>query len=433
MALSVKPYKGARDFYPEDKRIQKYMFGKLRQTVESFGYQEYDAPIIEPTDLYLSKSSDEIVAEQTYSFTDRGERSVTLRPEMTPTVSRMVAGRRQELSYPLRWYSIPNLWRYERPQAGRLREHWQLNVDLFGVTGIAADHEIISVADAVLKSFGASADMYEIRINSRQLINSILIDYIGETADQVQDAIRLIDHKAKMPHEDFMGALAKLLPDGKEEELHKLLSAKSFDQLPHEYAVHPSVGALLQLKSLLKESGVTNVVDDLSLMRGFDYYTDIVFEVFDTHKDNNRSMFGGGRYDGLVAMFGVQPVPTVGFGMGDVTLRRFLELHSLLPELKPETDAVAILAGDVYRSALAPIETLRKRGLNIAIDSSGRKLDAQLRAAVKSNVPYALFIGEEELKSQRYKLRNLAKGQEHELTLAQVAETIKAGRVRHSL
>jgi histidyl-tRNA synthetase len=143
MNLSTQPYKGARDFYPEDKRIQKYMFDKLRLVVESFGYQEYDAPIIEPLDLYLSKSSDEIVAEQTYNFTDRGDRKVTLRPEMTPTISRMVAGRRQELAYPLRWYSIPDLWRYERPQAGRLRQHYQLNVDLFGIEGIEADHEII--------------------------------------------------------------------------------------------------------------------------------------------------------------------------------------------------------------------------------------------------------------------------------------------------
>jgi histidyl-tRNA synthetase len=428
MALSTKPYKGARDFYPEDKRIQKYMFGKLRQTAESFGYQEYDAPIIEPTDLYLSKSSDEIVSEQTYSFADRGDRNVTLRPEMTPTVSRMVAGRRQELSYPLRWYSIPNLWRYERPQAGRLREHWQLNVDLFGVAGIQADHEVISVADAVLQSFGAGRDMYEIHINSRQLINSILIDYIGETADQVQLAIRLIDHRAKMPHEDFLMGLAKLVPEGKEHDLSELLSAKSFDDLPHEYATHPSVSALLQLKSLLKEAGITNVVDDLSLMRGFDYYTDIVFEVFDTHKDNNRSMFGGGRYDGLVGVFGVEPVPTVGFGMGDVTLQRFLELHSLLPELKPETDAVAILIGDIYRSVLAPIEALRNQGVNVAIDTSGRKLDAQLRSAVKAKVPFVIFIGEDELKSQKYKIRNLGSGEEMELPLAQLAETILARR-----
>jgi histidyl-tRNA synthetase len=154
MNLTTQPYKGARDFYPEDKRVQKYMFGTLRRVVEGFGYEEYDAPIIEPIELYLSKTSEEIISEQTYNFMDRGGRHVTLRPEMTPSVSRMVAGKRQELSYPLRWYSIPNLWRYERPQHGRLREHWQLNVDLFGLSGIEADHETILVADSILQAFG---------------------------------------------------------------------------------------------------------------------------------------------------------------------------------------------------------------------------------------------------------------------------------------
>src|SRR3954471_23954159 len=138
MALSTQPYKGARDFYPEDKRLQNYLFGKLRHVVESFGYEEYDAPILEPLELYAAKSGEEIVNEQTYTFTDRGDRQVAIRPEMTPTVSRMVAGRRQELAFPVRWYSIPNLWRYERPQKGRLREHWQLNVDIFGVAGFEA-------------------------------------------------------------------------------------------------------------------------------------------------------------------------------------------------------------------------------------------------------------------------------------------------------
>src|SRR6185312_12182351 len=146
MPLSTQAYKGARDFYPEDKRLQKYMFNKLRQVAEGYGYVEYDAPIIEPLELYLAKTSEEIVGEQTYNFMDRGGRQITLRPEMTPTVSRMVAGRRQELSYPVRWYSIPNVWRYERPQAGRLREHWQLNVDLFGVSNLSAEHEMIEMA-----------------------------------------------------------------------------------------------------------------------------------------------------------------------------------------------------------------------------------------------------------------------------------------------
>src|SRR4030095_4295308 len=143
MTLSTQPYKGARDFYPEDKRLQKYMFKAMRQVAEKFGYEEYDAPILEPLEIFLAKTGDEIVNEQTYNFQDRGGRKVAIRPEMTPTVSRMVAAKRQELAYPVRWYSIPNLWRYERPQRGRLREHWQLNVDIFGVNGLEAEHEII--------------------------------------------------------------------------------------------------------------------------------------------------------------------------------------------------------------------------------------------------------------------------------------------------
>ena len=158
MALSTQPYKGTRDFYPPQKRQQNYIFNIWREVVESFGYEEYDAPIIEPVEIYQAKTSDEIVNEQTYAFEDRGGRKVTLRPEMTPTVSRMVAGKRQELAYPLRWYSIPNLWRYERPQRGRLREHWQLNVDLFGAEGIEADSELILIADAIMQRFGAQRD-----------------------------------------------------------------------------------------------------------------------------------------------------------------------------------------------------------------------------------------------------------------------------------
>src|SRR3990167_10838097 len=166
MALSTQPYKGARDFYPEDKRLQKYIFGKMREVAEKFGYEQYDAPILEPLELFTAKTNDEIVNEQTYSFEDRGGRKVVIRPEMTPTVSRMVAARRQELAYPLRLYSIPNLWRYERPQRGRLREHWQLNVDLFGVEGIEAEHEMLLIIDGLMKTYGAKPDSYKIRVNS---------------------------------------------------------------------------------------------------------------------------------------------------------------------------------------------------------------------------------------------------------------------------
>src|SRR5689334_5204396 len=211
MALSTQPYKGARDFYPEDKRLQKYMFGKLREVAERFGYEEYDAPILEPLDLYLAKTGEEIVNEQTYVFEDRGERKVVIRPEMTPTVSRMVAARRQELGYPLRWYSIPNLWRYERPQRGRLREHSQLNVDLFGVATTDAEIEMIMIVDAIYKNYGATADMYTIQLNSRPLINQVLHDYLSLDDQQAHAVGKLIDRLHKMDRSDFLSKIDAIL------------------------------------------------------------------------------------------------------------------------------------------------------------------------------------------------------------------------------
>lgn len=417
MALSTQPYKGARDFYPEDKRVQKYMFGVMRKVCELYGYEEYDAPILEPTDLFASKTSDEIVNEQTYTFTDRGDRSVTIRTEMTPSVSRMVAGRRQELAYPARWYSIPNIWRYERPQRGRLREFWQLNVDLFGLSGVEADHENIQVADAIMREYGAKPDMYSIKLNSRKLINTLLKDVLGEDETQTQTLIRLIDRMHKMDSAAFIAQADALFSPsqreaGNAERLFAFLKAESLAELTDELKTHESVTELTKLMSMLEASGVTNAVFDPTLMRGFDYYTDIVFEVFDNNPDNNRSMFGGGRYDGLIGLFGVEPVPTVGFGMGDVTLQNFLESHKLLPALQPETDAYVVLVGDVYAKGQAMIADLREMGVNVAVDMSGRKPEKQLKSAVKKGVHFAIFIGEKELADEQLVIKNLHSGEE---------------------
>ncbi len=231
MALSTKPYKGARDFYPEDNRIQKYMFRKMRESVEKFGYEEYDAPIMEPVELYLAKTGDEIVNEQTYNCRYRGDRQVVIRPEMTPTVSRMVAAKRQELAFPVRWYSIPNLWRYERQQRGRLREHWQLNVDIFGVSSMDAELETIELADYIMQAFKAKRDMYVIKLNSRRLVQTILTEYLGLTEVQTHTVSKLIDRMHKIDHSEFVAAAhAVLSPSEREagiaERLLKLLTVK---------------------------------------------------------------------------------------------------------------------------------------------------------------------------------------------------------------
>jgi len=430
MKLSTQPYKGARDFYPEDKRIQKYMFNIMRKVVERYGYEEYDAPILEPIEMYLAKSGEEIVHEQTYVFEDRGGRAVTIRPEMTPTVSRMVAAKRQELAYPLRWYSIPNLWRYERPQRGRLREHWQLNVDLFGVGDRTAEAELVMTADAILKEFGATHDMYSIKLNSRKLIDFILHGYLGLNETQAHTVIKLIDRMHKMPAETFAAeADAIFTPTqreaGSSNKLLGLLKIKQIEHLPEVIRKHHAIEELKELMAILEDNRVTNAVFDITLMRGFDYYTDIVFEVFDKSPDNNRSMFGGGRYDGLVGLFGVEPVPTVGFGMGDVTLQNFLEAHDLLPKLRPETDVYVILIGDVYKDAQRVITELRTMGANVAVDTTGRKPDKQIKTAVKKGVHYAMFIGEKEIKDEQFVVRNLNTGVEERHGAARIVSIVK--------
>jgi histidyl-tRNA synthetase len=434
MTLSTQPYKGARDFYPEDKRLQKYLFARMRETAERFGYEEYDAPILEPTELYLSKGNQEIIDEQTYTFLDRGQRSVTIRTEMTPTVSRMVAARRQELAYPLRWYSIPNLWRYERTQRGRGREFWQLNVDIFGVEGVEAEHEIIMLADQIMQSYGAKHDMYVIQLSSRRLVEDLFSNYLGLDNTQKDTLIRLIDRMKKLPYETFVAQVDAILTptqrdQGAMEHVMQLLKTTRLSQLPAGFETNPSVLRLKQLMGMLRENRVTNVKFDITLMRGFDYYTDIVFEVADTDPENNRSMFGGGRYDGLISTFGVEPVPTVGFGMGDMTLQNFLESHGLLPALHPETDAYVILIGEgMYETAQPALQELRKMGLNIAVDATGRKLEKQIRSAAKKGLHYALFIGPEELQTGQYRLRNLVDGTEETHSLHRIVSIAKDRR-----
>lgn len=408
MSLPTQPYKGMRDFYPEDMRLRTWMFNTVRKVCESYGYEEYDAPVLEPLELYLSKTSEEIVSEQSYSFTDRGDRKVIMRPEMTPSVSRMVAAKRQELGYPLRLYSIANFFRYERPQKGRLREFWQLNADIFGIKGIEADIEAIQLADSILKVFGAKPEMYEIRINSRQLLDKQIKE--AQPKAEAADVIRLIDGLEKMSKEDFKAKLAQAVE--KADELYDFLTQD--DGTPE----------LDEIQKRCESLGV-KVKQKYSIARGFDYYTDVVFEVFDKNPENNRSLFGGGRYDGLVSNFGVEPVPTVGFGMGDVTLLNFLESNNLIPQLKPATDVAMILLGDVYEKAQGLAAQLREGGVNVAIDYEDRKIDKKIKAAVKNGVRYALFVGEQELTSGQFPLKDLSTGEETKCSLEEAAAKLQ--------
>ncbi len=430
MALSTQPYRGARDFYPEDKRVFDYIVSIWKKTCLSFGFEQYDAPILEPIELYSAKSGTELVNEQAYTFIDRGGRQIAIRPEMTPTVSRMVAGRRQQLVYPLRLFSIPNLWRYERPQRGRLREHWQLNADIFGIDNIPADHEIILLADTIMQNFGANRQSYIIRLNSRHLVNYILDDYLGLSEEESRVVVSLIDKMHKMPSEKFYGQLKELVKFTEQKNkqvfanLQAILSNKDISNLPRDIQEHSAVKKITELKQLLKLCGITNASFDISLMRGLDYYTDIVFEIYDTNPANNRSLFGGGRYDGLVGLFGVEPVSTVGFGMGDVALKDFLETHQLLPILSTQVDAVVIPIDVSYKDIQKPTMALRGLGVNVAIDPTDKKIVTKIRNTLKRGINYVVFIGQEELNTNKLKIKNLITSDELSGNIKEIANLL---------
>ncbi len=397
--LSTESYKGVRDFYPEDMAVQRYIFGVWSDTAESFGYERYDASVLEPSELYKSKGAEneEMVNEQTYTFIDRGEREVTLRPEMTPTVARMVAGKRRELSFPVRWYSIPNLFRYERPQRGRLREHWQLNCDMFGASDYTADVEVIALAHQLIVNFGASPELFEIRINDRSEMRTKYAAF-GVTDIDTQDAItRLNDRFHKISASEYKAALDEIVHDtAAVESIYTLVSGG--DTTDNNQVV---VG--------LRELGITNVKIDRSIARGFNYYTGTIFEIFDVSGENNRSMLGGGRYDNLTEMFGGEAITGIGFGMGDVTMRDFLETHGLLTSNSTAPTLMVLpMAPEQNLTAQKIAQEFRLvANISVAADISTKKVGKKIADAVEKMVDYVIVVGEDEVKNESYTLKHL--------------------------
>lgn len=426
MSLSTSSYKGTRDLYPEDMRVRNYIFSKWRQVVESFGYEEYDAPMLEPLELYAAKSGQEIVNDQTYRFTDRGEREVAIRPEMTPSVARMVAARRQEIALPARLYSISNFMRYERPQKGREREFWQLNFDLFGVEGIKADIEILSLSSAVVKSFNATDDMFTIRISDRQWIDFVMRSYLGLDETRSLAMVKLFDRFEKMDRSSFNEQAADIFgADDATDGINKInsLLVSNIEDLPAEVRGAEFASIRVVIEELAKR-GVTNVAFDPTLMRGFDYYTGIVFEIFDEAPENRRAMFGGGRYDGLVGLFGVEDLPVVGAAPGETMFVEFLTAHDLLPNLQPTPQVTVLELGDADSSSV--VTELRTNGIRVAVDFTNRKLDRKIKAAVKAGVSYVMFVGNDELTSGNFPLKNLVNGEQNTLDLEQIIVTVSS-------
>jgi histidyl-tRNA synthetase len=422
MALSTQPYKGTRDFYPDDMRIQRWMFSRMREVVSRYSYQEYDGPMLESFDLYAAKTGEEIVNNQLYWLMDRGERKLAVRPEMTPTLARMVAGKFHELARPIRWFSIPNLWRYERPQRGRLREHWQLNVDVLGGDPLLADAELLNLSLDLIKAFGGEKHV-SIRVNNRRLMDHLFAQTLGLSGEAALSTTKAIDARAKIGEEAYAKWLSDLgLTEVQKTRLERFFQAP-FDETARELPCQ-GVDELKALFRLMEESGAAReqIVYDPTILRGMDYYTGTVFEMYDVSPDNRRAMFGGGRYDNLVGLFGNFKLSGVGFGMGDVTLRNFLETHQLLPALGSFTDVFVSLPRAEYRVHAERIaRAVRDAGLRAMTPLEIGGFGAQLKLAARHGARFAVLLGEAELATGQVVIKDLVSGQQQTLALAEAA------------
>ena len=423
--LSTQPYKGARDFYPEEMRVRNYIFDTWKKVCKSYGYQEYDGPFIEPFEIYAAKSGEEIVNQQLYSFIDRGDRKVAIRPEMTPTLARMVAQKYKALPRPIRWFSIPNLWRYEKPQRGRLREHYQLNVDMFGISGAEADFEIVLIYYDLAKAFGAKDNMYQIRVGNRRLMDDVYKSF-KISAEQSARVNKAIDKKNKITNDDFLQLLkndAKLT----QVQIDNLVNFLENPQLTIQKLANTSKGAEEVCKLLQKVSGYDNSVPikyDPTIMRGFDYYTGNVFELYDLNPKNPRALSGGGRYDDLVEMFVGEKLTGIGFGLGDVTWKDFLETWNLLPSFESETEYLVLMwpnASDLLTQKtynLAKQIRDKNKSCEILLETD-TKIYKQLKYADKKGIKYAIMLGEEELKNNTVTIKDLKSGEQTKIGINQ--------------
>lgn len=410
--LSTNPYKGTRDFYPRDMKLRNWFFGKIRETLERSAFDEYNGPMLESLELYEAKSGEEIAGKQTYNFVDRGDRRLAIRPEMTPTVARMVAAKLGELNFPLKWFSIPNMYRYERAQRGRLREFWQLNVDIFGVDGYEADLETVSVAIRIMQALGADETMFRVHINNRRFFNDVIAAIAGTDAEGSKAVSKVVDRKGKIDREVYEKEMGELGLTG--EQIAKIDALYGMSVKEATALCPDSVGSgeLNGLFDALTASGLDKYcVFDFGIIRGLDYYTGTVFEVFDEDPENNRAMFGGGRYDNLVSLFVKDAkVSGVGFGMGDVTLELFLVAHGLIPAdlYSGSTKVLVTRFDDVpYEVYTGIADSLRDAGIVSSVYLGQKKFGKQIDYAVKEGYSHVVIMGGDEYKAGQAKIKNL--------------------------
>jgi histidyl-tRNA synthetase len=417
---TVQAVKGTRDFYPEEMAFRSWLYGQVREISRRFGYQEYEAPILERLELYAAKSGEELVYEQSFVLQDRGGDELALRPELTPSLARMVAQRQAQLVLPVRWFSYGPFWRYERPQRGRTREFFQWNIDLLGAEMPTADGEIVAIGAEFLRSVGLSSEEVAIFLNSRRLMERKLSE-MGVDDDLRENVFRLIDRRDKLSAKKWAAwALELGLSEDQLEKLKSLLEDPNLWQESEE---------LRQVFATAEAMGLADyLVYDASIVRGLDYYTGPVFEAYDRAR-TSRAIFGGGRYDNLVADVGGERITGVGFAMGDVIIELLLGDANKRPELptSPSQVLVTLFNEDLYEDTLSLAARLRRAGINTEQILEPMRLGKQFRYADRKGIPYVVILGPDEVKAGQIVVKNLRTGEQQAYTESEAIAMIEAG------
>lgn len=426
--LSTQPYKGTTDTYPQEMLVRNLLFQTWSKVAKEYGYEEYDTPMLEEANLYRAKSGDEIANTQLYNFTDKGGREVALRPEMTPSVARMIAARENEIIKPIRWFNIGRYYRYEKPQRGRKREFFQLNIDIFGIPTIEAELEIIQFTMSVMDQLKAPKETYELRLNNRYLLDYLFSNILELEEEKKPIVARAIDNSLKMGPTKFKEYLFEL--ELSETQVEKLLDFLTWDISRLKDIKEESRGAkeLLELFSKAKDLGIENIKFYPSIMRGFQYYTGTVIEMFDIgSSENPRALFGGGRYDDLLDIFGKEKLPAFGLGWGDITMLDYMKTYNLVPDIKTETDIyITLLNKDLYLETNKLSQYLREQGLKVQTQLTEEKLGKQFKYADKKGFKWVAILGEEEIDKDVVQLKNMQTGESVSIKKEDIIEQIKS-------
>jgi histidyl-tRNA synthetase len=410
--------RGMRDFYPEEYRVHEAIFNYWRKASKAHGFEFYDSPVVETLELLERKSGEEI-SEQIYTFEDKSNRRLALRPELTPSFARMIISRQKSLNFPAKWAAIGQCFRYERMTKGRKREHYQWNLDIIGEESVMAEAEVLSTAIDAINCMGLTSSDVKVHIGSRSVLGE-LFDASGIDKKHFDTCFLVIDKRGKISDEQIVELLKKeSVPQTDIEKIFELMSIQSLEQVIEQLGNDNwSVVEIKELFDIAKNMGFADyLVFDISVIRGLAYYTGIVFEAFDVNK-KLRALFGGGRYNNLLSKLGGDVMPCVGLGFGDVVVSELLDELNKTPGKESDIAySVGFMNSDSRKFALNIVSKLRKQNLNCDLSLKAEKPKAFFKKANRINARNAIYIGSNEAESGKFNIKNMTKSESKEYTL----------------